>query len=88
MYLLPKIVIVELRSIIVVVVLSSHEILALVEVDGIVLVAIGGSGVPEGRSLVVEGCVKVSVVLLTPSVKGSLLKIHFEVLFVKSFNAL
>ena len=72
--ILSKVVIVELRGVIVVVVLDAHEVLALVEVDCVVLVSVRGTGVPQGRGLVVEIRIKVGVVLLSPGVKAGLLK--------------
>lgn len=65
---LSKIIDVELRRVLVKVLLVPHEVLALVEVQCVVLVAVGGPGVPQGGSSVVERLGEVDAVVLVPCV--------------------
>ena len=56
------------------VLLLALEVLALVEVDGVVLVAVGGAGEAGGGGHVVELEVKVLAVVLAPTAEGGVLK--------------
>ena len=68
MYSLSKIIDVELRRVLVKVLLVAHEVLPLVEVERVVLVAVGGPGVPQRRSSVVERLGEIDAVVLVPCV--------------------
>jgi len=79
-----KVVIVEGRGISVEVLLSTHEVLPVVEVDGVVFVTIWSSSQPDGRCLLVKDGLEVCAIVFTPSVKfGRLVTVLVVVDLVK-----